>query len=81
MGYIDDQVVHYKKLIVNTESRVVYYKKLMGDIHRDVSLQIDWFKEHVRDALNFEQRLLKELREEYQWYKDGVEPPFKKPSE
>lgn len=68
----------YKEWIIDTEERVVYYKKLMQEIHKDPRLQIDWFKEMTREDLNYNQKRLKELLDDYQWYKNGMEPSYRK---
>ena len=76
MDYFDGWIIHYKRMIANAESRIVYYKRLMTDIHKRDELKVDWFKEFVRDTLNHEQRRLKEMLDEYYWYKNYIEPPY-----
>lgn len=76
------QEVFLKHLIKFTEERYISYKKMLEDVFKDkVSFPpgdefTEWYKELLREGKNREEGLLKDLREEIEYFRQGMNPPF-----
>jgi len=70
-----------RPLITNGEKRLIYYKKLLEEVHRDKITWppddefVKWFKDFLRDNKNEEEQLLKKYRKEMTYANQGLNPP------
>jgi hypothetical protein len=59
----------YTKLISETEKRYVSYKELLEELHKNKNLynleDFEWYKTHLKEMKNFEEKLLKSLVKEW----------------
>lgn len=71
-----------KHLIRFTEDRYISYKKMLEDMFKDKATFVpgdpftEWYKELLREGKNREENLLKDLREEIEHCRHGINPPF-----
>lgn len=52
-----------KYIVKRTEERIVDWKKQLADYHKN-KIDAEWFKEMLRDSKNWDEKWLKDLREE-----------------
>lgn len=69
-----------RPLIKNTEARYIDYGKMLAALYKekdeyDVEF-FEWYKALLRDGKNDEERLLKKLRLEQEYARQGLNPPF-----
>jgi len=90
LGFVDfllslfkiNEILELKTLIKNSEERVVDYKKMLEEVHKDKinfppnSELTVWYKTFLRENKNSEQLWLKELIEERTYENEGLNPPF-----
>ncbi len=78
---MEDSSQHLKTMIKNCESRLVHWKLMLEDIHKNKDKALvndefmEWYKEFLRDMKNFDQILLKELVEEKRYENEELNPP------
>ena len=70
-----------RKLIKTTEERYLSYKKMLEYMFKDKisfplnDINVEWYKELLRDGKNQEEGILKELRLELEYHRSGLNPP------
>lgn len=70
-----------KRLIKNSEERVIIYKKLIEEVYKNKDKFppqdefIVWYKQDLRENLNSEQKWLKQLILQRTHEKEGLNPP------
>lgn len=65
---------HLKNLVKNAEERIVSWKELLADCHKS-KIDLEWYKEMLRDGKNRDETWLKNLREELTNFNQGLNPP------
>ncbi len=71
-----------KIAIKNSEQRLINFKKLLEEVHRDKDIFpsddkfVKWFKTFLRENKNEEQENLKRLIKEKTYENQGLNPPY-----
>jgi len=66
---------YLKFIIRKTEERFLSYKKLLEDAFKS-KIDLEWYKEHLREMKNYEEHSLKVLNAEMTLSNYGANPPF-----
>jgi len=74
-----------RPLIKNTEARYIDYGKMLAELYKEKAEWektpegaefFEWYKTLLRDGKNDEERILKKLRLEQEYARQGLNPPF-----
>jgi rubrerythrin len=74
---IDPQILANRVSIASGEERVKSYKDLLTEVFKNKDIYPEWYKDLLREMKNYEEKRLKELREENEYLKAGMNPPMK----
>lgn len=66
---------HLKLLVKNAEDRIVDWKLQLADYNKH-RMDMEWFKDMLRECKNADEKSLKDLREELTYFNQGLNPPF-----